>query len=233
MNYFFIARSGQVLSTQAFINGNVLGATAQAIFLGYGDWVRGKMMLKGILDFEVERGLFSRWHTRLENTAVDDYLCMACIPDLAKRILEHGRKTRGFFDVFSATNPPQLSKKVFTKDFWRPWLWRHFGFWNHARYAAGESIGIIGQILWAGSLFLTARFAGKKQDPWIQGHLMCLVYIQAKKPSKLCDLAWQYFMRKKPQATYKIVSEYIGCGYHPGAHPLVDAWRARRIGVWE
>lgn len=213
MIYIFNTKSGRTMSTEPFINGNCIYATAmfatlEPIFAR--DWG----LMAGLQDFQVAPGLFSRYPDSTANTQVDDYLALTCIPQYAKDFLAYGRRHLGFYDV--------------TKDIIFPkgaqWLFRFQGLWQHAKLAAGEKLGLLGQLIWAVSLRLSTKEPYTHQDAWIQPHLMVLVFQNSQmKDNKFMKNAVDYWFSKKQVPTSDLMESYCG----DQAHPLVLAWKGR------
>jgi hypothetical protein len=212
--YTFPTKNGKLLSTELFPNGNMLRYTAEYLFLtkkyqDNKDW----SLILGIRDCESPNqiGAFSRHSNRMEDTQVDDYLVLGTISYLATQILFGAKCNWGCLSV-----DREWSFKQFMP--------RYMGMWQHLRISAGESVGLIGQAIWALSLYLAARKPITNQDNWVLSHLMVLTYERKNLNSWICNKAVQYWKSKKTKETWQIMSEYLGPNCQD--HPLIDAWRS-------
>lgn len=208
MSYIIETRTGSLLSTQPFANGNMISATAQFTYLTK---PLVSKFYNGLKECELVPGVFSRYPDLPTNTSIDDYLSAACHAWIARNIYDRGKHTWGFFDLFEGHKLSQ-------------WLWRFPGFWSHVKLAAGIPLTLLGKIAWAEALILAAREPMSNQDGWMQSHLMVLVYeAQTMTNSNLCNWAIKYWRSKKSQPTSEIVAAYIG----DPEHPLVKAWEGK------
>ena len=229
MSYFHATNHGSLLSTEHSINGNTLYASAMYAAL-CPESKNAAYFLAAMRAMQVRPGLFSRYPDRVENTAVDDHIALAAIPEFARLILAYGRSHLGFFDVRNTrwygglwcaikdwfTHPEfKFKKKAF-----RHCLYRAQGFWVHARLSAGEEIGPIASALWSLSVYLATR--SHEQDAQIQTALMILV--AGRNHGLLTEQmlkAYRYWWNTVREHTFEVVARYIG---NP-AHPLVEAWK--------
>lgn len=204
--YIFDCGSGKILSTQKFFNGNVVGATAQYIFLVKD--VIPLALLRGLLSLELKPGTFSRDPNKPVNTSHDDYIAAACNRDFAKRIDYRAFTHLGFLNCGGGFR-------------WDAFLFRFQGFWQHLKICAGVRPGWLGQWIWSKHIELAAKQPVTNQDSWIQSHLMVicaeLYFLERNERMKRAiDLWW----KAKPKPTCQIVADYIG----DSEHPLVQAW---------
>lgn len=186
-------------------NGNMLSYSAQAEFFTGGD------PLFDIVAHEVELGVYSRSSRHPENTQIDDYLSLGCIPVCAQRILIALKKNIGFLDV---THPEGPSWN------WKQWFYRFPALVPHLKYSIKTRPGVLLRFAWALSVWLASREPYRNQDGWMQSHLMVLIYEQSGKRTWLCDWACRVWRARKPESMKSIVSAYIGTENHP----LVQVW---------
>jgi hypothetical protein len=211
--YTFPTKNGRLLSTEPFPNGNMLRSTAELLIL-VPEIPEGRAYMAGIEDCRVteERNhqlVYSRYPDRAENTSIDDLLIAGSVDTTsAQEVLASARSNLGFYSVDG--------KRIFPQ-----FIFRFQGMWQHLRMVAEEKVGLVGQAIWALSLYLAAKKPITNQDNWVLSHLMVLTYNQSRFKSKLCDLAIRYWQSKKTKTTSQIMSEYIG----DPAHPLVEAWK--------
>lgn len=206
--YSFPCGTGKVLSTQKFFNGNVLGATAQMLFLVNPASVPDVLEYEeGLRSLELGSGKFSRALSPPTNTSVDDYLALACHPFFARRIYRAAITNFGFLN---------LGSKFRLDSF----MFRFQGFWQHLKLCAGVKIWPLGRLIWAAHIFFAARKPDSDQDGHIQASLMCLAYIQSEPQYQIMEAAVQYYAKKAKTPTWKIVANYIG----DPDHPLVKCW---------
>lgn len=208
--YTFNTRSGKVLSTEPFPNGNMLRSTSELLFLAnekltkdqYSDFVNG------MEDFSVRSGLYSRYSEAIEDTTIDDYLVLGSSRFLATEILQEARFNLGFITV---------------NDSWtfKQFLFRFFGMWQHLRISAGEKVGIFGRAIWALSIYLAAKQPIEHQDNWCLSHIMIETYKRRGVKSWICDKAIAFWRSKKTKPTSQIMAEYTSIP----DHPLVEAWK--------
>lgn len=205
--YTFTTQHGLVMSTQPFLNGNSLYATAQAILLGD---ERADEFVLGMGDLEKNEGAFSRNEYLLENTSIDDMLGAACIPVFAVDILWRMRTHFGICDVIN----PTLSLNF------KQFMPRFLGFYQHCKISAGEKLSWLGALIWAKSVERAADAPISNQDSKIQTAMMILVYLRSGIKNPRCDEAVAYWYSKKAMPISEIVAAYIG----DPKHPLVELW---------
>lgn len=201
---------GLLLSSQDCPNGNMVGYTAQLLFLAK-DRIPEEMYHKYTLGLEAceYNNVYSRYPNNPENTSVDDYLALCCIPEYAQRLHLEGIVHFGFFDVHF----PKVSFNAF--------LFRFQGLWQHMKVGAGHLIGPVGRAIWAASVYLAAKEPFGNQDNWLESHLMVETYKRSGKSSFLMDLACNFWYNKKgDMKTSEIFAKYCNIP----DHPLVQAW---------
>lgn len=211
MNYFFPTPNGRVLSTQPFFNGNVLGATAQFLFL---TGIKDPTLYLGLCDLQVRPGVFTNSLTENQNVSIDDYIALACLDKFAPSIVNWGRSHFGFFDCRGGLFPAPKS-----------FLWRFAGFWTHAQIVGSPGIGAYDKWAWITAIEVAAQKPVTNQDGWIQSALMVKAYERSDVYDSGMDSAVEYWEQMKPKQIYEIMSDYIG---DPN-HPLVSAWEAHGI----
>jgi hypothetical protein len=216
---FDVPNGGLLLSSEPFPDGNMLYYTSQLLFLTKSNDLgvclktgvqMATLYTMGIQACQVKEGLYSRYPTTLSNTSVDDYLGLGCLTTYAHEILTYGREHFGFYNV------------LYPKITFAQWLFRFQGLWQHLKISSRNFIGPLGRLIWAVSIFLSARKPLSDQDSWIQSHLMVLAYKRSGLKSIICNLASKYFLyRKHDVSTSEIMHAYCGIA----DHPLVEAWK--------
>jgi hypothetical protein len=217
-----------LLSTERHANGNMVGYSATAVLLlSYGEWAKHWPMQDrltlGVYLCRVRRGVFSRYPDRVEDTAFDDYICLAAMsPGAAWTILESLKRGWGFLDVEKLSGPSWN---------WKQFLARSPGFVAHVIYGACQRPNAFLRLAWAFSVWLCTRKpllgetkdggkVWKNQDPWMQTHLMVLTYQRSGHRTWLCDKAVRHWWQAKRASMRDIVASYVGT-YN---HPLPQLW---------
>lgn len=197
-------QTGWLLSTQPFMNGNVLYATGQLVFLTPAD----PRYRTGIDLCKAPNGAYARQPNLADNTSVDDYLAIGCISDIAKNLLQTARTNWGCLDIQG-------------KKSWSQFIFRFQGFWQHLRISANESIGLFGQFIWALAIWLASKELIGNQDSWIQSRLMIATYDRRGYNHWLCEWAIKKWNAAQPEPTWQTMAKYI----NDDTHPLVIAWK--------
>lgn len=209
--YSYNTPHGRIISTENFPNGNMIRSTAELLLLASDRLTPDELLAyqNGLRDMEQPTfGVFTRYQSRLENTSVDDYLLAGTDKLIAQSILDNARKNWGCCSVDGKWSKDQF-------------LFRFQGMWQNLRMVAGECVGIIGQLIWAGNLVLATRQPPSNQDNWALSHAVVVSYEKGNFQSPICDWAVAYFKAKKPKPTYQLMIDYLGIP----DHPIVQAWK--------
>lgn len=213
------------MSTQPFPNGNMLRTTAEFLITSavppHKDFLISDYKL-GIKDCQTVPGNYSRYPDKLENTSVDDLLVVGSFNQLsALYMLNVARSNWGCISVDTKWS---FFKILFNpKKFWSQFFARFQGGWQNLRIIAGENVGLLGQAIWALSLYLAAKEPIGKQDNWVLSHLIVLTYERSGFKSFICEAAIKFWRGKKTKTTSQIMSEYLGPECQD--HPLIETWR--------
>lgn len=206
--FIYPTKTGKMLSSEPWPNGNMLYTTAMYLLLKpdteYKDDFRS-----GIADCKIKDGLYSRHPDRIENTAIDDYSALSCLPEYAPSILSYGTFHLGFFN-----------SKGFS---FKQWLGRYASWWAFMRIMKhGGLVGSLTKKIWAYSLIWASKQPVSHQDGWIQSHMQIVAYDRYvfAKDARIEDaiVEWE---AKKPLPTHKIMEAYLNLS----SHPLIDAWK--------
>ena len=209
---------GGLLSSQVGVpNNNMLSYTAQAAFFT-DDPIIKKGLITSLKQCQVQPGVYSRHPGTLDNTQIDDYLSLACLPVLAGDIESKMWSLYGFLDV-NSPNKPSFN--------WKQQFFRFPALVTHLQFAQAKQPGIGWQIVWCIAMFICTRQPTSNQDAWMQSDLMAHVYESSNAHTVICDLMLAYWLKFRPNMKEVVLSYLKGDDVTDWPeHPLVRVWPA-------